>query len=252
LKENLNINLEVVVMESGQFIDESTQGLLPIYLLGWGADYLHVTNFLDFHFAASNPQFGDPHPEIYEILEEASTIGDEAVTAPLYEQANNAIKEIVPMVPIAHGAPADAALVDVENAHTAVLGPPDLWTVKPGDRDTLVYMKAAEPISVYCADETDGESLDACKMATEGLYKYDAAGVPQPTLATSCEANEDSTVWTCHLREGVKFHDGSDLDANDVVMCWAAGIDAANPYHVGDTGAYQYFSYLWDGLMNAE
>jgi hypothetical protein len=47
-------------MESGEFIDESTNGRLDgFYLLGWGADYPHVTNFLDFHFSASNPQYGD-------------------------------------------------------------------------------------------------------------------------------------------------------------------------------------------------
>jgi ABC-type transport system substrate-binding protein len=253
LKENLNIDAEVVVMESGEFIDESTNGRLDgLYMLGWGADYLHVTNFLDFHFSRSNPQYGDPHPEIYEVLEEASTIADEATAAPMYEQANNNIKELIPMVPIAHGAPADAALGDVENAHTAVLGPPDLWTVKPGDRDTLVYLKAAEPISLYCMDETDGESLDACKMVTEGLFKYDKDGVAQPTLATECTANEDATVWTCTLREGVTFHDGSTVDANDVVRSWDAGMNAASPYHIGNTGAFEYPSYLFDALMNLE
>ncbi|RME47978.1 MAG: hypothetical protein D6791_04505 [Chloroflexi bacterium] len=253
LKENLGIDAEVVVMESGQFIAESTAGKLDgLYMLGWGADYLHVTNFLDFHFSRSNPQFGDPHPEIYEVLEQASTIADPEEAAPLYEQANNAIRELVPMVPIAHGAPADAARADVQNAKAAVLGPPDLWTFIPGDRDTLVYLKAAEPISLYCMDETDGESLDACKMVTEGLYKYNADGEAVPTLATSCEANEDATVWTCHLREGVKFHDGSTLDANDVVRSWDAGLNAASPYHVGNTGAFEYPSYLFDALMNAE
>jgi len=251
LKENLNIDAEVVVMESGEFIDESTNGRLDgLYMLGWGADYLHVTNFLDFHFSRSNPQYGDPYPEIYEILEEASTIADEETTAPMYTEANNAIKELVPCVPIAHGAPADAALADVEGAHTAVLGPPSLWKVKPGDRDTLVYLKAAEPISLYCMDETDGESLDACKMVTEGLYVYDEFGSAQPTLATSCEANEDATVFTCNLREGVKFHDGSTVDANDVVRSWEAGLNAASPYHIGNTGAFEYPSYLFDALMN--
>jgi peptide/nickel transport system substrate-binding protein len=251
LKENLNIDAEVVVMESGEFIDESSNGRLDgLYLLGWGADYLHVTNFLDFHFSRSNPQFGDPHPEIYEILEEASTIADEATTAPMYAAANNAIKELVPMVPMAHGAPADAALGDVENAHTAVLGPPDLWKVNPGGRDTLIYLKAAEPISLYCMDETDGESLDGCKMVTEGLYKYAADGSALPTLATSCEANDDATIYTCYLREGVKFHDGSTLDANDVVRSWDAGMNAASPYHIGNTGAFEYPSYLFDALMN--
>ena len=85
LKENLGIDAEVVVMESGEFIDESTNGRLDgFYLLGWGADFPHITNFLDFHFSAANPQFGDPFPEIYEVLEEASQIGDPAESAELY------------------------------------------------------------------------------------------------------------------------------------------------------------------------
>jgi ABC-type transport system substrate-binding protein len=251
LRDNLGIEAEVIVMESGEFIDESTNGRLDgLYMLGWGADYLHVTNFLDFHFSRSNPQFGDAYPEVYEILEEASTIADLDVAAPLYAQANNALRELVPMVPVAHGAPADAALADVQNANPAVLGPPDLWDFVPGDRDTLVYLKAAEPISLYCMDETDGESLDACKMVTEGLFKYNYAGDSVPTLATDCVANEDATVFTCTLREGVKFHDGSLLDANDVVRSWDAGMNAASEYHIGNTGAFEYPSYLFDALMN--
>lgn len=42
-------------------------------------------------------------------------------------------------------------------------------------------------------------------------------GKPEPDLATSWEANEDATVWTFHLREGVTFHDGSTFEAGDVV-----------------------------------
>ncbi|MFZ6019460.1 MAG: ABC transporter substrate-binding protein, partial [Chloroflexota bacterium] len=43
LKQNLNIDAEIVVMESGAFIDESTSGRLNgFYLLGWGADYPHI------------------------------------------------------------------------------------------------------------------------------------------------------------------------------------------------------------------
>ena len=252
LLDNLGIDAEVVVMESGEFIDESTNGRLDgLYMLGWGADFLHVVNFLDFHFGRSNPQFGDPLPEVYEILEEASVIADVATAAPLYADANNALKEYVPMVPIAHGAPADAALADVQNANPAVLGPPDLWDFVPGDRDTAVYMKAAEPISLYCMDETDGESLDACKMVTEGLFKYNYLGDSVPTLATSCDANADATEFTCYLREGVKFHNGFTLDAADVVRSWDAGMNAASEYHLGNTGAFEYAAYLFDALMNA-
>lgn len=216
-----------------------------------GADYPHVTNFLDFHFSAENPQFGDPFPEIYEPLLEASTIGNVDEAAPLYEQANNAIRDLVPMVPIAHGASADAALASVGNAYVPPFGATNFALLDPG-KDTLVYVQNAEPISLYCTDETDGESLRPCQQVVETLYDYQTdSGDTVPALATDCSPNEDSTVWTCSLREGVLFHDGSTLDANDVVASWAAGIDASNPYHVGNTGAFEYYSYLWDGLMNA-
>jgi len=42
-------------------------------------------------------------------------------------------------------------------------------------------------------------------------------GRPQADLATNWEANEDATVWTFELRDGVMFHDGSTFEADDVV-----------------------------------
>jgi len=253
LRDNLGIEVEVVVMESGEFIDESTNGRLDgFYLLGWGADYPHVTNFLDYHFAETNPQYGDTHPEIYEVLQTASKIGDPAEAEALYIEANNAIRELVPMVPIANGASASAALATVDNAHFRPFGAPLFAKVDPG-KDTFVFMQNAEPISLFCQDESDGESLAPCQQVTETLLAYAIdSGEVVPELATGCTPNEDSTVWTCALREGVTFHDGSTFDANDVVASWAAGIDAANEYHIGNTGAFTYYGYLWDGLMNAE
>jgi ABC-type transport system substrate-binding protein len=169
----------------------------------------------------------------------------------LYAEANNAIKELVPMVPVVHSAAAYAAQASLENVNNPPFGSPIHRLIDPG-KDTLVFMKNAEPISLYCADETDGESLDSCQQVLEGLYRYNTEGVAEPALATECTSNDDLTVWTCNLREGVTFHDGSNLDSNDVVASWAAGIDASNPYHVGNTGSWEYYSYLWDGLMNAE
>ncbi|MCH7585813.1 MAG: peptide ABC transporter substrate-binding protein [Acidobacteria bacterium] len=249
----LGITATIEVMESGAFIDESTNGRLDgIYLLGWGADYPHVTNFLDFHFGASNPQFGTPHPEIYEQLQLGAPETDMAVAAPIYAAANNAIRDLVPMVPIAHGASASAALASVDNAHFRPFGAPLFHKADPG-KDTFVWMQNAEPISLYCADETDGESLAACQQVVEPLLGYAIdSGAIEPRLATACTSNAESTVWTCTLREGVTFHDGSSFDANDVVASWAAGIDARNPLHVGNTGAFEYYAYLWEAVIPAE
>ena len=253
LRDNLGIEAEVIVMESGEFIDESTNGRLDgFYLLGWGADYPHVTNFLDYHFAETNPQYGTTHPEIYEVLQTASKIGDPAQAESLYVEANNAIRDLVPMVPIANGASASAALATVKNAHFRPFGAPLFAKVDPG-KDTFVFMQNAEPISLFCQDESDGESLAPCQQVTETLLAYAIdSGEVVPELATGCTPNDDSTVWTCTLREGVTFHDGTKFDANDVVASWAAGIDAANPNHIGNTGSFTYYGYLWDGLMNAE
>jgi ABC-type transport system substrate-binding protein len=251
LKENLNIDAEVVVMESGEFIDESTNGRLDgLYLLGWGADYAHVTNFLDFHFGKSYLGFGTPYEEIYTLLEQGSQIGDPAKATSIYEQANNKIKELVPMVPIAHGINASASLATLENANLPPFRAPKFEIMNPG-KDTLVFMQNAEPISLYCADESDGESLAVCEQIVQPLldFKVDS-GETEPALATACTGNEDATVWTCTLREGVLFHDGTTFDANDVVFSFSVGIDAANPYHIGNTGSWEYYSTLWDSLIN--
>jgi ABC-type transport system substrate-binding protein len=252
LKENLNITAEVVVMESGEFIQASSAGELDgIHLLGWTGDYPHVTNFLDFHFAETNLQFGDPYPEIYEPLKTASQTASAADAAPLYEEANNAIKELVPMVPIAHAASSWAATANTKGAYAPPWGS-SMFNFWDNGKDTLVFVQGNEPISLYCSDETDGESLRACAQVVEALYSYTQAGDVQPQLATACEPNDDLTVWTCSLRQGVVFHDGSSFDANDVVASFSAGLDASSPLHTGNSGVFEYYDYLWNGLINAE
>ncbi|MDZ7794658.1 MAG: ABC transporter substrate-binding protein [Spirochaetia bacterium] len=59
----------------------------------------------------------------------------------------------------------------------------------------------------------------------EGLIEIGADLSSQPALATDWEANEDGTVWTFHLREGVKFHNGNDLTADDVIFSFDANIE---------------------------
>lgn len=251
LKENLNIDAEIVVMESGAFIEASSAGSLDgFYLLGWGADFPHVTNFLDYHFGAANPQFGDQSPTYTEILAQAAQIADVAEAAPLYAEANNAIREYVPMIPVAHGGSGTAWRADVTNPQASPLSNEVFHVTDPGGRDVFVWMQNAEPISMFCADETDGESLRACEQIVEALYSYEVNGTAvQPALAESCEPNDTLDTWVCTLRQGVTFHDGTTFDANDVVATFTMGLDASSPLHKGNTGVFEYYDYLW-GLMN--
>jgi len=251
LLENLNINAEIVVMESGAFIEESAAGRLDgLYLLGWGADYPHVTNFLDYHFGADQAQFGDQSPTYTELIAQGAQIADPAEAAPVYAQINDAIRDYVPMVPIAHGGSAAAYLADVTNPQASPLTTELFYLSDPGGRDIFTFMQGAEPISLFCADETDGESLRACEQVTEALYGYEMNTTDVvPHLAESCEPNEDLTVWVCTLRQGVKFHDGSDFDSADVLATFDMALNIGSPFHKGNTNAWEYYTTLW-GLMS--
>ncbi|HUG34396.1 MAG TPA: ABC transporter substrate-binding protein, partial [Anaerolineales bacterium] len=43
---------------------------------------------------------------------------------------------------------------------------------------------------------------------------------PIPSLATSATPNEDGLTWTVTLRDGVKWHDGEDFNADDVIFSY--------------------------------
>ena len=58
---------------------------------------------------------------------------------------------------------------------------------------------------------TDLLSRTVAKSFYEGLYSFDKNLKPVPQLAESYEVSEDGLVYTFKLRDGVKFHDGTDL-----------------------------------------
>ena len=61
------------------------------------------------------------------------------------------------------------------------------------------------------------ESFIAPKMF-DGLLAYDFGLAPRGQLATAWEMSEDGTRITFHLREGVKWHDGTPFTAHDVAF----------------------------------
>jgi len=252
---NLGITADIQVQESGTFIDNSSAGLLNgFYLLGWGADYPDATNFLDYHFNnPANLQFGTIDASVTDALKIGAQTEVAETRRAAYEDANNALRETVPMIPIAHGASATAWKADVAGAHSSPLTAERFSVMDPGGRSQLVWMQNAYPLSLYCADETDGETLRLCEQINEPLYEYETGGTAaQPALATECTANDDATVWTCALRSGVTFHDGAHFDANDVVLSFAVQWDAAHPLHIGRTGSFEYWGADWAAFLNAE
>jgi peptide/nickel transport system substrate-binding protein len=254
LKE-IGINAEIVVMESGAFLDASDRGeLTGFHMLGWNADYPDQTNFLDYHFGqGATEQFGEGFTDIHEVLRDAASLPDQTARNELYTQANELLIEHVPMVPIAHAGSGTVFKATAEGAHASPLGNEYFAVVEVPGQDTLVWMQNAEPISTYCADETDGETFRLCEQVMESLLAYEVAGTAvQPGLAESYEVNDELTEWTFKLRPGVKFHDGSELDAQDVIVSYEAQWDAASPLHTGRDGNFAYFPAFFFAFKNAE
>lgn len=70
-----------------------------------------------------------------------------------------------------------------------------------------------------------GQGQYGVRGAAESAAVYDRlmrwnpeAGEFEPKLAESLEANDDNTVWTLSLREGVKFSNGDPVTASDVAF----------------------------------
>ena len=70
----------------------------------------------------------------------------------------------------------------------------------------------------------DTTAYRTVNLVYSGLLQLDADLKPVPDLAESWE-NPEPTVWVFHLREGVTFHDGSALEADDVVFTFETILD---------------------------
>jgi len=252
LKE-VGINVTLKEMESAAFIDATSAGQEAFYLLGWNADYPDATNFYDYHFGnANNQQFGDLFPDMVEEISAAGKTSDPAARQAHYDTINQMLKDDLMMIPVAHGGSSTAYQANVEGAHSSPLGNENFSVVANGS-DTFVWMQNGEPASLWCSDETDGETLRACEQVYEALLGFSIGGTDVvPALAESYKANDTLDEYTFNIRQGVKFQNGADLDASDVVASFVAQWDAMSPNHVGRTGTFEYFGAFFGSFLNAE
>lgn len=94
---------------------------------------------------------------------------------------------------------------------------------------TLRYVMAYPPITLDPPNIEDSGSSHIAIHVTEPLVMIGADNRLRPHLATDWYANEDATVWTVHLREGVQFTDGTPFNADAVKYTFDRAVDPDKP-----------------------
>jgi peptide/nickel transport system substrate-binding protein/oligopeptide transport system substrate-binding protein len=72
---------------------------------------------------------------------------------------------------------------------------------------------------------TDIYATPVALQIFDGLVQFDANLNVIPCIAKSWEASRDGLVWTFHLRQGVKFHHGREVQADDFVYTFTRILD---------------------------
>lgn len=100
---------------------------------------------------------------------------------------------------------------------------------------TLVFGRGGDSTSLDPSRTTEGETFKVTINIYETLLTFEDEGTAvEPGLAKSWEPSEDGLTYTFELQEGVKFHDGTDFNAEAVVKNferWANGDAEQFPYY---------------------
>lgn len=115
--------------------------------------------------------------------------------------------------------------------------------------NTFVFGRGGDSVKLDPAVVTDGESSRVTEQMYETLAFFDGATTNvKPGLAESWKTSADGKTWTFKIRQGVKFHDGTPLDAEAVVFNFQRWMDEKHPFHKG--GDFSYWGDMFGGYKN--
>ena len=108
----------------------------------------------------------------------------------------------------------------------------------------LVFGRGGDSVGLDPALEDDGESLKVCDSIYDNLVQYkDETTEVEPGLAKSWDVSDDELKWAFHLRSGVKFHDGTNFNADAVVFSLGRQFFKDHPFHKVE-GTYKYWKSM--------
>lgn len=118
----------------------------------------------------------------------------------------------------------------------------------------LVYARGGDSTSLDFASVSDGESSRVTKNIYESLLDYDKDSFEVvPGLAHDWEVSDDGLTYTFFLEEGVKFHDGTDFNAEAVKINFERWSDPDHKYGFKDDEyIYPLYGSMFGGYKGDE
>ena len=97
--------------------------------------------------------------------------------------------------------------------------------------NTLIYGRGEDSKTLDPINGETGETVKVLLNLYDTLVAFaDESMEIEPALATSWETSDDGLTWTFHLREGVRFHDGTAVDAEAIIFSLNRLRQDENPY----------------------
>jgi len=246
----VGINAKIVTYDWGTYLDKVDEGEGAIVMLGWMPDFPDPDNYLFTFFGPGSKQWDSdmiPDQHLYELLLAAKAEKDPVERERLYYEACAVIHGVVPGVPIVHASEIYASRAGLTDYYAHPLF--DEWVYPSYNKDTLVIARSGDSVGLDVVDETDGESFMVGAQIYDSLFRFGKEDTKAyPCLAESYEISDDGLEWTFHLRKGVKFHDGTDFNADAVLFNFDRIWDKNHPYRAGHTKTFDYFSWFFGGF----
>ena len=133
--------------------------------------------------------------------------------------------------------------------HLIALCIPALLAVSPAAAKTLVYCSEGSPENFYPAVNTTGTSFDANSQIYSRIVDFQRGTTNVvPGLAERWEISADGTVYTFHLRKGVKWQSNKnfkptrDFNADDLIFAIERQWKEEHPYFKVTSANHSYFN----------
>jgi ABC-type transport system substrate-binding protein len=257
--ESLNdsFRIDVLALPWPAYLKQHRAGYLPVYRIGWLEDYHHPHNWVQPYLSAAGA-YGhalslpeELQTQFDDMIAEAKSLTDPA-------EANEAYKAIQRM---ANEYATSLWGVQGIGRHYEQLWIED-WFYNPAFPSPFAYglsesEDSPDPTTYIEASIGDPETMDPAYMydtASSQMvwYMYDPLihmnresyedFVGQ--LADEWDISDDGLTYTFHIREGVQFHEGGDLDAHDAAYSIWRGL-------LQDRSAGPQWMF-WDALFGYE